>query len=225
AKNKEIARIEQKQDAQKALLDLLHSDLKAALDKTDEHYLVQGFSQEQMDSLSERKNKAVSIDDNDKVKAAIATVKESFEKVQTAYNRQEAVNSLYQKDDQSQAMDGIELKKDLAITDDLKKEIVTNVKDAYFVKDAKSDYDKTINTFITAAEDQVNQIETAKVAVSEIYNSTEEKVSSVDQELYDKAKTETEKIKNDKARNELLDKVSQVKEEMDKQAEAKKEQE
>lgn len=224
-KNKTAAKIEQKQKEYMEVLDNVNTELKAALDKEDEHYLVQGFTQEDMDSFVEQKNTANAIDGNEAVKSAITTVNDTFEKVQTAFNRQEAVNSLYKRDEQTQAMDGKELKNDLAITDDLKKEFVMNIKDAHFVNDAKNEYDKTINSFITNAAEQVEQIEIAEVAVSKIYNSTEEKVSSVDQTHYDSAKSEVDKIKNDKAKNDLLEKISKVKEEIDKQAAAKKEQE
>lgn len=215
-KNKEAAKIEEKQKEQKNVLDSLNKDLKAALDKDDEHYLVQGFTQEKMESLTERKDKAISIEGNEKVQSAITTVKDSFEKVQAANNRQEAVNSLYKKDDQTKAMDGTELKKDLAITDDLKKEIVMNVKDAYFVKDAKDDYDKTINDFITTAEDQLTQIDKAKAEVEKVYKDN--KVVSTDEKLYDTAKAEVDKIKNEKAKKDLQAQLDQVKADIDTKA-------
>ena len=219
ASNKEKARMEKVYEDNKSKLEKLNTDLKATLDKEDPNYLVKGITKDQMEVFYNRKGQAVTLlteGSNTKLNDEVNKVNKTYEDVAKAFDRQEAINSLYQKKDKAQAIDGKELKKDLAIADEVKQEDVKKVSDLYFVKDAKEDYDKTINSFITTAEGQLKQIEKAKTEVAKVFKDN--KIVSTDSKLYDAAKTEVDKVKNDKAKKDLQTQLDKVKADLDKKA-------
>lgn len=223
ASNKEKARMEKVYEDNKTKLEQLNTDLKATIDKENPEYLVKGVTKKQMEIFYNRKGQAVTLlteGSNGKLTDEVNNVLDTYEKVANAFDRQEAVNSLYVQTDKEQAMNGKELKKDLAIADGLKQESVKNVRDLYFVKEAKTDYDKTINGFINTAEGQLKQIDKAKAEVGKVFKDN--KVVSTDSKLYDSAKADVDKIKNAKAKTDLQTALDKVKAELDKKAEAEK---
>lgn len=115
---------------------------------------------------------------------------------------QSEVNALFSEaaiqDDQVEA--------DLAIKDDLHAEEIAAVQPREAEEDA---WYTAINGLMTSASDQLKQIETAAEAVAKLFDGDEIN-SEVSREDYDSAEEEVDKIKNEKAKNELSDRLVPV---------------
>lgn len=215
-------------------LEQLNKELVQLLDGKDTNYLAKNVTKEQVSTLKKRVEdiKSIEVDresyENDKkVKKELdqyneesSMVRDTMDKVEKAFDTQVAINSLYKQEKENVALNGTDVKKDLSIVDDLKKETVEETKKKFFEKDTNVPYNQTINELITTAEAQLNQIEKAKVEVAKVYKDG--KVISTDRALYDGAKAEVDKIKNEKAKKELLDQLAKVKTDIDKKAEEEK---
>lgn len=219
---KQVEASQMQLDNQTQEIGKLVNELTALLDKKDANYLKVDVEKEQIDELSEqlKQLEEASIDRNlTKVEyggfeSVIAIAKETLEQVETAYATQTTVNALYKKEKETLAMNGSKVNSELPIVDDLKTETVTEAmqnvmkKDKMFTEET-AEYDKVVSDLILGADKQLTQIETAKTDVGKVYK--ENKVISTDKSLYDKAKAETDKIKNEKAKKELSDKLAKVK--------------
>ncbi|MGL9757226.1 hypothetical protein, partial [Enterococcus sp. DIV2324] len=138
-----------------------------------------------------------------------AEVEKTMLALEKTFDKQQAANKLFQKT----AINGSKITKDLPIADELKKETVDQVKKT--VDQPASDFEKSVLSLATEAENQVKQIDKAKQATAKVYK---DKVVSTDTKLYDAAKAETEKIKNAKAKKALNDQLTKVKADIDKKA-------
>lgn len=202
--------------------------VEALLDSKDQNYLAQDVTEKQVNELKKEVgstiqsvskdtlsgNKALDKVDFSDYEQAKAEINTQLDKVQKALETQTTINSLYKQDKENVAMNGSKVKKDLPIKDDLKKETVEKAKKELFEKDTKVPYNNTINDLVTNAENQVNQIEKAKSEVAKVFKDG--KVVSTDKKLYETAKTETDKIKNEKAKKSLSDQLAKVKSDLDK---------
>ena len=202
--------------------------VEALLDSKDQNYLAQDVTEKQVNELKKEVgltiqsvskdtlsgNKALDKVDFSDYEQAKTEINTQLDKVQKALETQTTINSLYKQDKENVAMNGSKVKKDLPIKDDLKKETVEKAKKELFEKDTKVPYNKTINDLVTTAENQVNQIEKAKSEVAKVFKDG--KVVSTDKKLYETAKTETDKIKNEKAKKSLSDQLAKVKSDLDK---------
>ncbi|GGD03296.1 hypothetical protein [Enterococcus wangshanyuanii] len=205
-------------------LDSLNTEINALYDKKDTDFLEKGIKTKQINDLQKKvtkettikKEKNLSKKDYTDLDQKVELVNTNIKKAKKAMEALVAINGLYQQTQTSVAINGSDVKKDLAIVDDLKKETVENVSKAFFKEGATKTYDKTINELIANAEKQLNQIDTAKAEVVKVYKDG--KVLSTDNKLYDTAKNETDKIKNDKAKKALLEQLAKVKEDIDKKA-------
>ncbi|MCA5014550.1 MULTISPECIES: hypothetical protein [unclassified Enterococcus] len=206
-------------------LDGLNTEINALYDKKDPDFLVKGIKTKQITDLQKKvtkettikKEKNLSKKDYTDLDQKVELVNTNIKKAKKAMEALIAINGLYQQTQTSVAINGSVVKKDLAIVDDLKKETVENVNKAFFKEGATKTYDKTINELISNAEKQLNQIDTSKAAVAKVFK--EGKIISIDNKLYDVAKSETDKIKNEKAKKALLDQLAKVKSDIDKKAE------
>lgn len=95
---------------------------------------------------------------------------------------------------------------DLAIKDDLHAEEIAAVQPEEAEEDA---WYTAVNGLMTSASDQLKQIETAAEAVAKLFDGDEIN-SEVSREDYDSAEEEVDKIKNEKAKNELSDRLVPV---------------
>ena len=205
-------------------LEDLNKEVAALYDKKDTDFLVKGIKAKQIKDLQEKVTKVATIKkDKELSKKEYAAYEQEVKSVKgnltSATKRLNAlvdINGLFQQTQTAVAINGSDVKKDLAIADDLKKETVEKVSKAFFVEGATKTYDKTINELLANAENQLNQIDKAKSEVAKVYKDG--KVVSTDNKLYDAAKTETDKIKNEKAKKALNDQLDKVKADMDKQA-------
>lgn len=208
-------------------LESLDKEVNELFDSKDNHFLIKDVTEEQVGNLRKKVDDALLVVAKEDKKVDLSTyneeknkVQESIEKLETTLKTQSAVNNLYKKEKDILALNGTEVKKDLAIVDDLKKETVESTKKEFYKKDSTISYDKVINELIVGAENQLKQIDVARQAVVKVFK---DKVISTDQKLYDSAKTETDKIKNEKAKKELADQLVKVKADIDKKvAEEKK---
>ncbi|MBP2098795.1 hypothetical protein [Enterococcus rivorum] len=201
----------------------LNKDINKLFDSKDPNFLVKGVTEGQVDELksktdpifivAEEKNKKIDFSEYNREK--MSTV-ESMDKLETAFKTQSAINNLYKKDKETLAMNGSDVKKDLPIVDDLKTETVETTKKEFFKQDSKVPYEKVVNELILNTENQLKQIAVAKQAVVKVFKDN--KVISTDSKLYDAAKVETDKIKNEKAKKELADQLTKVKADIDKKA-------
>lgn len=144
------------------------------------------------------------------------TVEREMRALEMTFEAQKTMNRLFLSEKDNVAMNGTETKKDLPIVDNLQKETIDTVKKDYFQEKAETDYQKTINELVGAAEAQVTQIEKAKEAVIKVFKDN--KVVSTDQKLYDAAKAEADKIKNETAKKNLSGQLDKVKADIDKKA-------
>ncbi|MGM0220165.1 hypothetical protein [Enterococcus sp. AZ126] len=205
-------------------LEDLNKEVAALYDKKDPDFLVKGIKAKQITDLQEKVTKVATIKkDKELSKKEYAAYEQEVKSVKgnltSATKKLDAlvdINSLFQQKQTAVAINGSDVKKDLAIADDLKKETVEKVSKAFFKEGATKTYDKTINELLANAENQLNQIDKAKSEVAKVYKDG--KVVSTDNKLYDTAKTETDKIKNEKAKKALNDQLEKVKVDMDKQA-------
>jgi hypothetical protein len=127
------------------------------------------------------------------------------------YVKQQKVNSLFQEKDNKKAINGSKVTKDLAISDDLKKESVEDAKNS--VENPSTDFEKAVKTLAIEAENQLEQLDKATQATVKVYK---DKVISTDEKLYNMAKTETDKVKNVKAKKALTDQLDKVRADIDK---------
>lgn len=213
----------------------LDKKINTLFDSKDPDFLSKSIKTKQLNDLQEQVDEKTKISKNKKYdkkelkqfESEATAVKEKMKKAKTAMQTLIDINGMYQQTQTAVAINGSDVKKDLPIADDLTTEIVAKVKKSDFKEGATTTYDKTINELLSIAENQLNQIEKAKTEVSKVFKDN--KVVSTDSTLYDTAKTEVDRVKNEKAKKDLqaqLDKVKadsdkKEKEEADKTAQAK----
>ncbi|MET3564146.1 biopolymer transport protein ExbB/TolQ [Enterococcus rotai] len=205
-------------------LEDLNKEVATLYDKKDPDFLVKGIKAKQITDLQEKetqvatikKDKELSKKDYAAYEQEVKSVKGNLTSATKKLDALVDINSLFQQTQTAVAINGSDVKKDLAIVDDLKKETVEKVSKAFFKEGATKTYDKTINELLANAENQLNQIDKAKSEVAKVYKDG--KVVSTDNKLYDTAKTETDKVKNEKAKKALNDQLDKVKADMDKKA-------
>lgn len=205
-------------------LEDLNKEAAALYDPKDSDFLVKGIKAKQVTDLQEKVTKVATIKKDKKLSKSeytaydqeVKSVNDNVTKATEKLNALVDINGLFQQTQTAMAINGSDVKKDLAIADDLKKETIEKVSKAYFKEGATKTYDKTINELLSNAETQLNQLDKAKIEVSKVYKDG--KVVSTDNKLYDTAKAETDKIKNEKAKKALIDQLDKVKADIDKQA-------
>lgn len=201
--------------AQETVLKELNRELKGYFDKESPSYLVENMQEKQISDFRKAVDKETTPKKTDlKVDlSAFKTEAKEVEKTMVAlentFGQQQAINKLFQKT----AINGSKITKDLPIADDLKQETVDQVKKS--VEKPASDFEKSVLSLATEAENQLKQIDKAKQATAKVYK---DKVVSTDAKLYDTAKAETEKIKNSKAKKALNDQLANVKTDIDKKS-------
>ena len=184
--------------------------------------------QKEFDATIKATNKKITKDQNVKIKQLKSTnytkkLKECNALVNAALDKftdQQAINALFQQSQEKVAMNGDKINKDLAVADDLTTKTVESVKKELLVAKSDATFEKITNELVSNAEGQLKQIDTAKQAVLKVFK--ENKVVSTDQKLFDSAKAESDKIKNEKAKKELLDQLNKVKADIDKKASEEK---
>lgn len=205
-------------------LEDLNKEAAALYDPKDSDFLVKGIKAKQITDLQEKVTKVATIKKDKKLSKSeytaydqeVKSVNDNLTKATEKLNALVDINGLFQQTQTVAAINGSDVKKDLAIADDLKRETIEKVSKAYFKEGATKTYDKTINELLSNAETQLNQLDKAKIEVSKVYKDG--KVVSTDNKLYDTAKAETDKIKNEKAKKALIDQLDKVKADIDKQA-------
>ncbi|MGX7203071.1 hypothetical protein BCR22_11635 [Enterococcus plantarum] len=205
-------------------LEDLNKEAAALYDPKDSDFLLKGIKAKQVTDLQEKVTKVATIKKDKKLSKSeytaydqeVKSVNDNVTKATEKLNALVDINGLFQQTQTAMAINGSDVKKDLAIADDLKKETIEKVSKAYFKEGATKTYDKTINELLSNAETQLNQLDKAKIEVSKVYKDG--KVVSTDNKLYDTAKAETDKIKNEKAKKALIDQLDKVKADIDKQA-------
>lgn len=221
-KQQEQSEVQKELDNATSELVKLNKKVNSLLDEKDPNYLVKDVTNEAIQKLSEEVTAStkfdarVELDQNayGSFDKEANKVKASMNNVQVAYNTQDAVNKLYQSKDNKVAMNGTEVNKDLAIADNLSDDSLLKTKDTYYKKDSSTPHDKTVNELIDNATAQLKQLTDAKNEVSKVYKDG--KVVSTDSKLYDSAKAQVDKVKNEKAKKELSDQLAKVKSDLDK---------
>lgn len=201
---------------QEAALKTLNSDLKGYFDQKSPSFLVENMQESQITDLKNKVKKATTpTETTQKVDFSTfnqeaAEVETTMTTLETTFNQQQAVNQLFV----GTAVNGAKVSKELAIANDLKKETVDQIKKT--VEKQTTDFEKAIKELATEAENQLKQLDQAKQATEKVYK--DDKVISTDTNLYDSAKTEVDKIKNDKSKKDLQSKLDKVKADIDKKA-------
>lgn len=147
----------------------------------------------------------------------LTSCKESIMMIESMLVAQKDINELFGKT----VIAGDTVTKDVAIKDDLKADTVKTVKASFYNKEIQSEWQKAINGLLDNADDQLKQIEKSKLALEKVYKDN--KVINTDQKNYDSAKSEIDKIRNEKAKKELVDKLAKVKQEIDSKSKAESE--
>lgn len=147
----------------------------------------------------------------------LASCKESIMMIESMLVAQKDINGLFGKT----VIAGDTVTKDVAIKDDLKADTVKTVKASFYNKEIQSEWQKAINGLLDNADDQLKQIEKSKLALEKVYKDN--KVINTDQKNYDSAKSEIDKIRNEKAKKELADKLAKVTQEIESKAKAESE--
>lgn len=200
---------------QEAALKTLNIDLKGYFDKKSPSYLVENMQESQIKDLKKDVEKATTLKetttkvDHSTFDKEVEAVNKTMTTLEKTFEQQQAVNKLFQ----GTAVNGSKISNELPIADSLKQETIDQVKKS--VEKATSDFEKTIQSLTTEAENQMKQLDKAKQATAKVYK---DKVISTDTKLYDAAKAETDKVKNAKAKKALTDQLSKVKADMDKKA-------
>jgi hypothetical protein len=147
----------------------------------------------------------------------LSSCKESIMMIESMLVAQKDVNGLFGKT----VITGDTVTKDVAIKNDLKADTVKTVKDSFYNKEIQSEWQKAINSLLDNADDQLKQIEKAKQTLEKVYKDN--KVINTDQKNYDSAKSEIDKVRNEKVKKELAGKLAKVKQEIDSKAKAESE--
>jgi len=209
-------------------LDNLQQSIDQLFDKKDDNFLIRDVKSDQVKTLTKqvadavkfKESKELSKSDKASFDKKAKAVQADATKLTLAYDTQTTINQLFQQKDKKPAMNGTAIQKDVPIVDDLTAETIKKAKDSYYMEGATTTYGKTVNELLSNAENQFNQIDTAKKAVEKVIK--DDKVISTDTTLYDSAKAETDKIKNEKAKKNLTDQLAKVKADSDKKASEEK---
>lgn len=201
----------------------LEKKINELYDPKEPDFLVKDVTEEQVNTLRQDVDNESKLPEQLDNRADLSTFKNEQQTVERemsalekTFETQKTMNRLFLTDKDKVAMNGTETKKDLPIVDNLQKETIDTVKKEYYQEKAETDYQKTINELVGAAEAQVTQIEKAKEAVIKVFKDN--KVVSTDQKLYDAAKAEADKIKNETAKKNLSGQLDKVKADIDKKA-------
>lgn len=212
-------------DKQAEKFATLDKEVKALFDEKKPSFLSESTTKEKIEGLNQRyQTLSKEVDgsvDTKKVKADkylkySSACKNELDQAQLKMESQTAVNKLYQEKDKKSVLHGTTVVKDRAIADDVTEKSVMETKKVYGYEKPENDFEKAVNDLFKEAERQVGQQTKAKKAVEQVYKDN--KVVSTDNKLYDTAKTETDKIKNKKAKKALNDLLDKVKADIDKKA-------
>lgn len=202
----------------------LGKEVKALFDEKKPFFLSDNTTKEKIEGLNKRyQTLSKEVDgaiDTKKVKADkylehSSACKNDLEQAQLKMESQTAVNKLFQEKDKKGVLHGTTVVKDRAIGDEVTEKSVKETKTVYGYEKPKNDFEKAVDDLIKEAEAQTGQQTKAKKAVEQVYKDG--KVVSTDNKLYDTAKAETDKIKNEKAKKALNDQLDKVKADIDKQ--------
>ncbi|MDR0922099.1 MAG: hypothetical protein LBM95_06945 [Lactobacillales bacterium] len=186
-------------------------------------YLKKGLTSEEVAKL--KKSLSSSLDLKNVKKSDVASevntydnkasdIKGELAKIEDKLNAQTTVNKFYL--EEKPAIDGNVVVKDLPIIDDLKADDVKSAKEKYYqaklTKDTTTQWQASINVLIDNAEAQVKGIEDATKAVNDLFKDNKPQDN---EDGYNKAKTQVDKLKNKKAKKALNDKLAQVKKVVD----------
>lgn len=202
--------------------ELVKINLKIPLffDEKDSNFLAETVTQKQITTLEKEFDQVTKSNQNEEAEIGnadyekeVTRAREGLERIKKTYDTKKAINSLYKNDQETSAIKGSVVTKDLPIADDLKKDTFQKIKDSYFKTSDIKIYDTTINELLSNAESQLTQIDKAKKELEKIYKGN--KVISTDTTLYETAKAETDKIKNEKTKKTFSNQLAKVKKEID----------
>ncbi|MBP2098900.1 hypothetical protein [Enterococcus rivorum] len=223
--HKQVEEAEETVKAERVSVEKVTKELSKLLDQKDPSYLAENVTEEQIASLDQQLKQSefvfqdVSVDKKllkDHVVAYESAQEKADKLIGSIYEKitlQRGVNTLFQSKDKV-AMNGAKVEKELAIIDGLTEEKIKSIQES--IPKEETDFTKDVKGLVENASGQLKQISTAKEAVAKLYKGN--KVVSTDQKLYDAAKAETDKIKNEKTKKELTDQLGKVKAELDKKA-------
>lgn len=199
-------------------LEAIDLAIQQLFDTKDPNFLVKDVKKEQVAKLKKLMTKGIQFKETTLLpkmdyaafNRRVKQVKKDYSKLEAAYETQTHINQLYETKGSQVAMNGPVLNQELPITDDLTQATVNEIKITYYKQDASTHYEQTVNEFIETAEKQVDQIKKAQEAVAKVYQDGQ--VVSTDSQLYSDAKTETNQIKNEKAKQALINQLELVNE-------------
>ncbi|MBP2100494.1 hypothetical protein [Enterococcus rivorum] len=224
--HKQVEEAEKTVKAEELSIQRVTEELSKLLDQKDPSYLAENVTEEQVATLDQQLKQSefvfqdVSVD-----KKLLKEHVDAYESVQEKADKlmgsiygkmelQRGINALFQSKDKV-AMNGAKVEKELAIINDgLTEEKIQSIQK--IMPKEETAFTKDVKGLIENASGQLKQISTAKEAVSKIYKDNN--VVLTDQKLYDKAKAETDKIKNEKTKKELTDQLGKAKAELYKKA-------
>lgn len=122
-------------------------------------------------------------------------------------NIQEEINKLYQKKEHSVVLNGKLVDKELAIADDLTSEKINSIKIKYVKNKPQNMFEKTVYGLVLEAERQEIQIRNLEKKIDQLCNN--EEAITTDQTEYDYTRQEVNKIKNEKVKRILTERLDQ----------------
>lgn len=229
-KKKNIAEMNQKINQENKKISDVQKELSALyIDGTT--YLVSGLSNQQLKDLGQKVNELntleVTVSDK-KITASLKNQDEEMKRVKATYEmisyqlkEQEGLNELFVKP----ALDGNKANKDLAIADSATKEkaeaILKETKQVENSSILDSDWSKSVNELKEVALNQLKQIDVAMQKVNALFDKENVK-GDVSQDAYNQAKGEVDKIKNEKAKKSLTDRLVKVAQKLEEKVQAEK---
>lgn len=230
-KEKNIAEMHKRIKMEDQKIDTIKARIQALYSDHEKGYLVSDISEDELLNLQNdiKKLNTVTITVSDKtVEARIKSQDQSIRDLEKSYEllyyqarTQGEVNKLFS----NPAIDGSKVNKELAIADDCKKEDVekvlsdTKIIDGSFLVD--SEWFKSIEVLKQSALGQLKQIEVATQKVNAMFDKENVK-ADVNQDSYNQAQGEVDKIKNEKAKKNLNDRLAKVAKKLEEKAQAEK---
>lgn len=229
-KKKNIAEMNQKINQENKKISDVQKELSALyIDGTT--YLVSGLSNQQLKDLGQKVKELTTLEvtvSDKKITASLKNQDEEMKRVKATYEvisyqlkEQEGLNKLFV----NPALDGNKVNKDLAIADGATKEKVESIlKENKQVENSSildSDWSKSVNELKEVALNQLKQIDVATQKVNALFDKENVK-GDVSQDAYNQAKGEVDKIKNEKAKKSLTDRLAKVAQKLEEKAQAEK---
>lgn len=231
-KAKNIEEMKAKVEAENQKIDRINSEIQKMYSNHEKGFLIENVSTESIKEIENQIKSLNTITLTTKDKNLEVNIKSQDESIKDLENNykllnfqvevQNRVNDLFNND----AINGGTVKKDLAISDNCNRESIekiffdTKTLDGTFLKD--SEWTKAIKGLKEAALEQLKQIEVATQKANALFDKENVK-GDVSQDAYNQAKGEVDKIKNEKAKKSLTDRLAKVAKKLEEKAQAEKE--